>query len=147
LLTALPDELGQLLALSYLHVTFCPLLSALPASIGHLTNLRSLSLMGCHRLTDLPVTICNLTALSYLNLVFCDLLQPYMFASSPPASLALQNFKELARHVVNMMSVRYHPAKLLTLVLIARRWRHRHLPDELWTQLIRDEYLATDAVR
>ena len=56
-LTALPDAIGELKALTTLYLGGCASLAALPATIGELGALTELDLTGCSSLTTLPDAI------------------------------------------------------------------------------------------
>ena len=52
-LASLPAEIGQLTALTELHLSGCSKLASLPAEIGQLTGLKMLDLNGCPQLESL----------------------------------------------------------------------------------------------
>jgi internalin A len=76
-LSSLPPEIGQLTALTQLHLSSNELIS-LPPEIGQLTALTQLVVWG-NQLSSLPPTICELTALTVLDLMGNQL------SSLPPA--------------------------------------------------------------
>jgi hypothetical protein len=73
-MTALPDELGDLIGLQSLELMRCAGLTQLPARIGDLVNLTYLDLSGCAGLLDLPDEIGNLTKLTFIDLWECQLI-------------------------------------------------------------------------
>jgi Leucine-rich repeat (LRR) protein len=74
ILTALPESIGNLQALTMLDLTRCTALTALPESIGNLQALTTLDLSDCEALTALPESIGNLQALTTLDLSDCEAL-------------------------------------------------------------------------
>ena len=78
-ISVLPDAIGELGALRVLDLSKCSSLTALPDSIGDLQTLGTLHLAGCVRLALLPDTIGDLEALKGLSLVDCTSLSalPY----------------------------------------------------------------------
>ena len=69
-LAALPEALGDLTALTRLHMFFTAV-KALPSSFGMLTGLRSLELGSNYALAALPASFCRLTGLRELSLDLC----------------------------------------------------------------------------
>jgi hypothetical protein len=132
-LTRLPDQIKQLRNLCDLTVSNCGRITRLPESIGQLYMLCSMNLSGCGMLDALPLSLGQLPDLRKIDLSRCGSLD------------LMTRFECLDGHVswlMERMRRKYHPPKLLVLVLAARRLRQRHLPDELWTQLILNEYLV-----
>jgi hypothetical protein len=90
-----------------------------------------LDLTRCELLESLPVAIVNLPDK-----------QPAFCAKNcclefPPQFVANKGLADIKQ----FMLCNYGPWKLLILVLVARRRRVRHLPDELWV-LIEEEFIT-----
>jgi hypothetical protein len=71
-MSALPDSIGGLKALTALDLAKCMSLTTLPESIGGLTALQTLTLDHCFALAALPAAIGELKSLTQLNINFCE---------------------------------------------------------------------------
>ena len=71
-MSALPDSIGGLKALTALDLAKCMSLTTLPESIGGLTALQTLTLDHCYALAALPAAIGELKSLTQLNINFCE---------------------------------------------------------------------------
>lgn len=158
----LPLEICTLQHLRRLTIRGCANLQEMPSKLTLLKNMKKLCVFNCERLTALPDSIGHMTSLTYLDVSWTGIRKlPGTFG----CLTALTTFKRdgccnlkpifpynyTANDIVNWMQRSYEPAKVLMLILIARRRRQRHLPDELWTILILNEfcemYYCTDRVR
>lgn len=74
LLTALPEQIGKLMALTRLSICEGYILTALPEQIGNLSALQYLSLDRCSLLTALPEQLFILTELAHLEVRHCPLI-------------------------------------------------------------------------
>ncbi|XP_038985455.1 putative disease resistance protein RGA4 isoform X1 [Phoenix dactylifera] len=70
-LAVLPDGLQNLTALQKLYISDCPQLAVLPDGLGHLTALQDLYIENCPKLAMLPDGLQNLTALQMLDISDC----------------------------------------------------------------------------
>jgi hypothetical protein len=105
-------------------------LTAVPESVCRLHCLTDLDLNYCVVLKRLPAAIVNLPDdQEDFSVAGCRL-------EFPPQSVANKGLEAIKQ----FMLYNYGPWKLLILVLVARRRRVRHLPDELWV-LIQEDFI------
>jgi hypothetical protein len=130
-------------------------LEQLPLSVGRLTTLRSLRVAHCQLLSSLPMAICNLPLddcyvfdCPYVDDWLSEMLArnqsqygQYLQDSTRKChSFWLRHLRGFGtgNHVLPNMRSCYHRPSVLVLVLVARRRRIRHLPDELWRMILTD---------
>lgn len=73
-LTGLPESLGCMMLLTSLRVGMCSSFTSMPESLGNLASLTMLDLGGCRRLRRLPETLGQLRELRTILLNNCDAL-------------------------------------------------------------------------
>lgn len=142
-LTTLPDSIGQLNLLRGLDVECCTTISQLPSTLGSLTSLRYLRLDHLPAVTRLPASIGLLTSL----ILFSVNDTPLHFLPSSLCCLSSNlDFRQMQKRWEPFEPIRiklwngYSEAKILFLIISARRKHRRTLPDELWC-LILNEFM------
>jgi hypothetical protein len=143
-LKTLPSALGNLASLELLRLSSCTQLTKLPASIARLRKLAVLCLQKCISLHCLPPEMCGMTSPpDIFRVAHC----PGIFAQLGMRSPLILGMGPQSSEIFDALWAKYPLPKVLMLILIARRKRARHLPDELWMQPILDEclgYIASD---
>lgn len=66
LIAELPKNVGELIHLRYLNLSYNPVLKELPSTVGNLCNLQTLKLVSCRGIRELPVTVGKLFNLRHL---------------------------------------------------------------------------------
>ncbi|XP_062013475.1 putative disease resistance protein RGA3 isoform X1 [Rosa rugosa] len=74
-LQELPQNIGDLIHLRYLDLSFNRSLKKLPTTLGNLFNLQTLRLLRCRALKELPKSMGKLINLRHLYIQFCDQLK------------------------------------------------------------------------
>ncbi|KAM5576393.1 putative disease resistance protein [Rosa sericea] len=96
-LVELADELCNLVRLNKLSITHCPILSALPEEIGELENLEVLRLRSCTDLAELPSSTTNLKKLNFLDISYCLSIKELPKQIGEMSSLIRINMRECSR--------------------------------------------------
>jgi hypothetical protein len=138
-LTVLPDQIGDLQTLQVLDISRCTQLSCLPSTVCKLYSLEMLLMVDCSDVTTIPLAIGNLPHMNTLGTSGCTCLNDWLIKDG--GALEANGWREAGFDAFRAVQIRYHPPKVLLLILIARRLRTKHLPDELWSQLILAEFL------
>lgn len=99
-ITAIPNEIVGMVALTKLYAGYNPNVTSVPAALGNLTKLQELSLPGC-KITSLPGSLANLRDLDTLNLednpIALHTLEPHMEGWIRMRALVLDGVTEAYR--------------------------------------------------